>query len=180
LTIPDLVVLGLLSEEPRHGYDLARTLEEREAADWAAISRPQVYYSLRKLERRRLIVVAHDRAKATGPERQVYRLARSARAALRRALDNADWVCQRPPPPFVTWVALAQYAPQGVVRERLDQRRAFLRGELEKEQRTRGEIETDSRLPNRLARSMVGFAIRQFQLELDWIDELKLVFGRAK
>ncbi len=51
LTTPDLVVLSLLSEQPMHGYQLNQTLENREVRDWAVISRPQVYYSLRKLKR---------------------------------------------------------------------------------------------------------------------------------
>ena len=49
LTIPDLVVLGLLSEGPMHGYEIVAELERREVKDWAGISRPQVYYSLDKL-----------------------------------------------------------------------------------------------------------------------------------
>ena len=51
LTLPDLVVLCLLAERPMHGYELNQELERREVRDWAGISRPQVYYSLKKLAR---------------------------------------------------------------------------------------------------------------------------------
>src|SRR5258708_32037187 len=49
LTIPDLVLLSLLAERPMHGYEANLEMERRDIRDWAAISRPQVYYSLEKL-----------------------------------------------------------------------------------------------------------------------------------
>src|SRR5437016_10103051 len=49
LTIPDLVILSLLAERPMHGYEVNATLENRKIRDWAAVSRPQIYYSLDKL-----------------------------------------------------------------------------------------------------------------------------------
>src|SRR5258708_39384816 len=55
LTTPDLVILSLLDERPRHGYDVNAELERRQVRDWAALSRPQIYYSLDKLARLRLV-----------------------------------------------------------------------------------------------------------------------------
>ena len=49
LTTPDLVLLSLLAERAMHGYEANLELERRCIRDWAAISRPQVYYSLEKL-----------------------------------------------------------------------------------------------------------------------------------
>ena len=60
LTIPDLVILSLLSERSMHGYDVNSTLEERKIRDWAPVSRPQIYYSLDKLTKLRLIRVVSD------------------------------------------------------------------------------------------------------------------------
>jgi len=51
LTTPDLLLLSLLAERPMHGYQANAELERRCVRDWAAISRPQVYYSLEKLAR---------------------------------------------------------------------------------------------------------------------------------
>ena len=51
LTVPDLVLLSLLAEQPMHGYQANLELERRQVQDWAGISRPQVYYSLEKLAR---------------------------------------------------------------------------------------------------------------------------------
>ena len=57
LTTPDLVILSLLAERPMHGYEVNVELERRQARDWVAISRPQIYYSLAKLAREDLPLV---------------------------------------------------------------------------------------------------------------------------
>src|SRR5882757_7029102 len=72
LTTPDLVILSLLAERPMHGYEANATLENRKIRDWAAVSRPQIYYSLDKLTRLGLIRVTEDAALSAGPERRVF------------------------------------------------------------------------------------------------------------
>ena len=60
LTTPDLVLLSLLAERRMHGYQANLELERRCIRDWAAISRPQVYYSLEKLAGAGLIRAANN------------------------------------------------------------------------------------------------------------------------
>src|ERR1700683_1962771 len=84
LTTPDLVLLSLLAERAMHGYEANLELERRDARDWAAISRPQGYYSLEKLARGGLIRVAEDEEAAAGPERR--RFAKTAKG--RPTLDG--------------------------------------------------------------------------------------------
>ena len=69
LTVPDLVVLSLLAERPRHGYEVVSELDRRQIRDWANVSRPQVYYSLDKLLGLGLLRPSTDSAPAAGPER---------------------------------------------------------------------------------------------------------------
>ena len=66
LTTPDLVLLSLLAERPMHGYQANLELERREVRDWAGISRPQVYYSLKKLQERGHVRVVGDSDPALG------------------------------------------------------------------------------------------------------------------
>src|SRR5882757_8039913 len=110
LTTPGLVVLSLLSERPMHGYQLNAVLEEREVRDWAGISRPQVYYSLKKLLASRLIKPSSQPSASAGPERQEYSPTSAGINALARALEREEWTTQRPPPPFLTWMALSTHA----------------------------------------------------------------------
>src|ERR1035438_1506400 len=107
LTTPDLVLLSLLSERGMHGYQANLELERRCIRDWAAISRPQVYYSLEKLARQGLIRAASDDADAAGPERRVYATTAKGLAALSAALSAERWTIERERPPFLTWLALS-------------------------------------------------------------------------
>src|SRR5215475_6742298 len=114
LTVPDLVVLSLLAERPMHGYEVVAELERRQIADWANVSRPQVYYSLDKLLRLGLLRPATDTEPAAGPERRVLTTTTSGRARLAEALEREDWTTQRDRPAFLTWMALSWLAKPGV------------------------------------------------------------------
>ncbi|MGH9410708.1 MAG: PadR family transcriptional regulator, partial [Vicinamibacterales bacterium] len=133
LTTPDLVVLSLLAERPRHGYEVNAELERRQVRDWAAVSRPQIYYSLDKLARLDLIRAAASAEPAGGPERQVYETTRPGRTALADALGAESWTTARDRPPFLTWMALSWLARPGVFEVQVRQRRAFLTRELARE-----------------------------------------------
>src|ERR1700674_5843644 len=103
LTTPDLVLLSLLAERPMHGYEANLELERRCIRDWAAISRPQVYYSLEKLAAAEFIRAADSGEPAAGPERSVFQTTAKGRAAIADALEREDWTLQRDRPAFSTW-----------------------------------------------------------------------------
>ena len=136
LTTPDLVLLSLLAERPMHGYQANLELERREVHDWAAISKPQVYYSLEKLARLGLVGKSQSDDAVAGPERQVYATTPRGLAALAAALDREVWATQRDRPAFLTWMALSWQAPPGVFANQVRRRAAFLRKELAREQAT--------------------------------------------
>src|SRR5436190_22988792 len=95
LTTPDLVILSLLAERPMHGYEVNATLEDRNIRDWAPVSRPQIYYSLDKLTKLRLIRVGLDDSPAAGPERRVFETTAAGRDRLADALEDKHWVHNR-------------------------------------------------------------------------------------
>src|ERR1700693_5398011 len=91
LTTPDLVILSLLAERPMHGYEVNATLENRKIRDWAAVSRPQIYYSLDKLPGLGLIRVTAEGSPSAGPERRVFKTTEQGRQRLADALEGAHW-----------------------------------------------------------------------------------------
>ncbi|HEX9759473.1 MAG TPA: PadR family transcriptional regulator [Candidatus Acidoferrales bacterium] len=174
LTTPDLVVLSYLVAGARHGHELDRVLVQHDVRDWAGISRPQVYYSLRKLARAGMIrAVARERGKA-GPDRTVYGATPEGKVALAGALERADWAHQRTPPAFLTWMALSIHARPGMLRQQIARRREFLRAELRREIATLDAIQSapDSQA-TRNALRMVDLTIRQFEVELNWLDDVE-------
>ena len=185
LTPADLVVLGLLLERPMHGYEVNQQLELREVRDWAGVSRPQVYYSLRKLAGAGHIGPARategapaergrtEQGRAEGgPERRIYRATATGRRAYAAALARPEWAIQRPPPPFITWLVLATHADPAVRAQQLARRRAFLEAEAARERVTLAAIRTNTGPTFTIAALVVSHTIRQFEAELAWLGEV--------
>ena len=171
LTLPDLVVLSLLCEQPMHGYQLVTELERRDVQDWAAISRPQVYYSLDKLQKFKLIKPSKDRDGSLGPQRTIFAVNLKGREALEVNLSREDWATQRPPPPFLTWLALSSQLPKSKLKLLFSKRREFLTAQLEREKIT---LESFAEATDPMAVAgelMVDLCIRMFELELRWTDD---------
>lgn len=79
LTPSEVVVLGLIVECPRHGYDLEQVIERRGIRQWTEIGFSSIYYLLAKLESRGLIH-APD-APAAAKSRRVFHATDSGREA---------------------------------------------------------------------------------------------------
>jgi DNA-binding PadR family transcriptional regulator len=173
LTSPDLVVLSLLAERPMHGYQANVELERREIHDWAAISRPQVYYSLEKLARAGLLRRSETGEPAAGPERASFETTAKGRAALADALERQEWTTQRERPSFLTWIALSWLARPGVSEKQIERRREFLEHELAREKEVLRSILQEVGHPYHEAVWMVSFWIEHCQLELRWLRKLK-------
>ncbi|MFI5486213.1 PadR family transcriptional regulator [Micromonospora echinaurantiaca] len=82
LTPSELVVLGLIVESPRHGYDLEQVIERRGIRQWTEIGFSSIYYLLAKLESRGL-VHAPD-APAAAKSRRVFHATDAGREAASR------------------------------------------------------------------------------------------------
>jgi DNA-binding PadR family transcriptional regulator len=172
LTTPDLVLLSLLAERPMHGYQANAELVRREIKDWAAISRPQVYYSLEKLARGGMIRSLETDEPVSGPERSSFETTATGRAALADALEQEDWTTQRDKPAFLTWVALSWQARPGVFQEQLRRRQKFLEKEVAREKETLRSILKDVGHPYHEAVWMVSLMIEQFRTELRWLKRV--------
>ena len=52
----ELLILGLIAEMPRHGYELEQVIEKRGMREWTQIGFSSIYYVLGKLEKKGLII----------------------------------------------------------------------------------------------------------------------------
>jgi DNA-binding PadR family transcriptional regulator len=171
-TIADLVVLSLLREQPMHGYALIREYERQQVGDWASVSRAHIYYALKKLAQRKLIVPVEGDSSSEGPERTVYRVDDAGRAALAKALADEAWATRLRPSPFITWLGLSIHADPDDARRVLAGRKLFLGNELRKERATLAELRRGRGERDRVARVMVALAIAQLEAELRALEEL--------
>jgi DNA-binding PadR family transcriptional regulator len=173
LTTPDLVLLSLLAERPMHGYEANLELERRCIRDWAAISRPQVYYSLEKLASVGFIRKGPSSVPAHGPERTVFATTPKGRGAIADALERESWAEQRDHPVFPAWIALSWLARPGVFQKQLQRRRKFVEQELVREKETLRSILEEVGHAYHEAVWMVSLMIEQFRTELKWLRRLE-------
>ncbi|HHG91123.1 MAG TPA: PadR family transcriptional regulator [Devosia sp.] len=79
LTVAELMVLGLVAEMPRHGYQLEQVIKERGMREWTQIGFSSIYFVLGKLEKAGLVVAKKpDGAKA----KKTYSVTGAGRRAL--------------------------------------------------------------------------------------------------
>jgi DNA-binding PadR family transcriptional regulator len=99
MTNAELAVLSLVSERPRHGYEIEQVIEARGMREWTEIGFSSIYYLLKKLEQTGL-VEGHLEEAGQGPARKVYRLTSAGRKALHAGLIDALSAPHRCYPPI--------------------------------------------------------------------------------
>ena len=72
VTDADIVVLGLLAEQPRHGYDLEAVIQQRGIRVWTSLAFSSIYYVLNRLESRGWVFSEREGTNPRG--RRIYRL----------------------------------------------------------------------------------------------------------
>jgi DNA-binding PadR family transcriptional regulator len=83
----EVVVLGLLAEGPKYGYQLLERFRSRGMGLWVEVGRASVYQTLRRLEGHRL-VSGRSQEGTDGPDRRVYRITAAGRARLRAGVSE--------------------------------------------------------------------------------------------
>ena len=122
VTEKQVVLLGLIAEEPIHAYGLEEKIRERRMDQWTEIGFSSIYRVLRQLQDQGLIET-ELRHEGQGATRKVHRINPAGRAALARGvLERVSGV--RPlKNPFQVALAYLVHAPYAEAVARLEQRR---------------------------------------------------------
>jgi DNA-binding PadR family transcriptional regulator len=164
-------VLALLADEPAHGYEIKRALEQRFGTVLAPLNAGQVYVTLQRLQRDEL--VADDAvAQAGRPDKRVYRLTAAGRRALEQWL-GAPSAPTRLRDDFFMKLVLAHSMGLADPAELIDrQRETYLRalGELERVLAGGGADGTTA--------LVVEGAALHLEADLKWLDRCEEVLGR--
>ncbi|TWE13899.1 hypothetical protein FHX69_6029 [Prauserella muralis] len=132
-------MLGLLTEQPRHGYELERVIEERGIRAWTALGFSSIYYVLDKLAKRGLIEATG--AGSSAKSRVTFRVTDRGRdlcaAATREALAELTPVRAR----VLLGLANSPGLPDAEVVAGLARRRDALRQQLAEVRRVRARQE---------------------------------------
>lgn len=79
MTNAELAILCLVAEKPRHGYEIEQVIEDRGMREWTEVGFSSIYYLLKKLAEKGLVIGEIQEHSGTGPVRKVFRATREGR-----------------------------------------------------------------------------------------------------
>lgn len=163
---PEFLVLGLLCQQPAHGYRLHQRVQDAFGGLWH-IPQNQLYNLLRRLEARGDLVGRADDS-AAGPPRRVYRPTRRGRARFRRWRDRPTPLSARAlRVAFLTRLYLALASDRQVAARLLHEQRRSLEAGLARLRADPAAAEP----PDSLRQLSLRFRIRQLETTLAWMAE---------
>ena len=165
LTDSELLVLGLVAEMPRHGYELEQAIEERGMREWTRIGFSSIYYVLNRLEQKGLIKADIP---ASAKAKKSYEITPEGEEML---IDQTLATLKAVHPTYpslllgmIHWSVLTR--DQAL--DALNTRKSALAKELERIESIHFEQQP---LPDYVD-SIFEFSIGQLKAEADWIDRI--------
>jgi DNA-binding PadR family transcriptional regulator len=163
-----LTVLGMLSEQPSHTYEIQRQIRNRHK-DFAAGKTRALYHAIDELVQEGLVEPVETTRDGRRPERTVYRITAQGRDEL------VDWLTdllENPVaeyPVFSIAIGFLPYVSQDRALEALRRRELALRAEIAAYEESMRSLREDARLP-RLVLLELEHAIALRQAELHWVN----------
>ena len=157
-----VVLLSLLAEQPRHGYDLDRTIEQRGYRQWTSLAFSSVYYLLKRLSERGLL----EPDEGSQGRRTVFRVTEAGRRELRQAAGER--VLAPAPPSAGVLPALNAYSrlDDPALAALLAQRAEALLGRLDELRALRAQVDEEHAL------AIFDYEILRQEADLAWTRSL--------
>ncbi|MDP9342263.1 MAG: PadR family transcriptional regulator [Actinomycetota bacterium] len=175
----DVLVLGLLAEEPLYGYQLLERYRARAMEFWAPAGRASVYQSLRRLEREGMVSGKSQEGRE-GPDRRVYRVSRPGRDRLRQALLEWFGPGGAHPADRALPFGFAHLLPAEEVRRGIAARDASLRQRVQDIGAERSRLQAARGPTGVLARRMLDREEALAGAELAWLGAFRRDAGRIR
>ena len=158
----DIVVLSLLAEQPRHGYDLDRVIEQRGYRQWTSLAFSSVYYLLKRLSERGLL----EPDEGSQGRRTVFRVTEAGRRELRQAAGER--VLAPAPPSAGVLPALNAYSrlDDPALMALLVRRAEALLGRLDELRALRAQVDEEHAL------AIFDYEILRQEADLAWTRSL--------
>ena len=168
LKLRDVVVMGLLRQSPRYGYEI-KMIIDGVMSHIIDISSGSLYYGLKKLEQQGFLEEASTEKVGRRPERSVYRITARGEAVLNRELPRVIFPHARPVFPLNLALYFFDQIPPKEQARRLKMRFEYLKFADELMDELYAQIDTVAP-QGHLA--IVRHIKRYIQMERDFISEL--------
>lgn len=161
LSLTEQLILGILVEQPRHGYDIEQLIDQRGMRKWTNIGFSSIYYALEKLEAKELVVSAHQ----NGKEKKQYAATEKGVAVLKATAKKL--LAERKPAHthFMTGLATSGLMAKAEFTDSLQKRKAALASDL---QTLRAKQAAPTVLPEP-ARRLLSLSEALLEAELHWV-----------
>jgi DNA-binding PadR family transcriptional regulator len=164
LTDAGLLLLGLVAEMPRHGYQLEQVIEERGMRDWTRIGFSSIYYVLRQLEKNELIT-AKKPGKANLKAKKIYSVTRAGR----RTLEAQAFCALRDVRPAYSTVLLGMINWPALTRERALEALQARSLAIEEEQARLCAIQVERQPLPDYVEALFDYSLGQLRAESTWV-----------
>jgi DNA-binding PadR family transcriptional regulator len=175
----EVVVLGLLAEEPLYGYDLLERFRTRSMGFWVEIGKASVYQALRRLERDGLIS-GRSQDGPEGPDRRVYRISKAGRDRLRVGLSERIASLE----PYETdgglALGFAHLLSASDARKAVDARETAVHDLLDAIKTERARVSADKGTGRVVSTAMLQRQESLAKAELAWIKGFRSDLGRIR
>ena len=169
MTPIELVLLGLLYEEDRYGYEIEAVIEERRMRNWTKIGFSSIYNSLNNLEKKGWIGSRHEE-KHGSPARKVYFIHDDYRETVRETIKKSLHSPRRVYSEFSIGLAFSHFLSMEEVVDCLVQYRSNL------ESRKQAILESYEEQPaaHHLihVKALFTHPLKLIEAEVEWINDL--------
>jgi DNA-binding PadR family transcriptional regulator len=175
----EIVVLGLLAEEPMYGYDLLERFRARSMGFWTELSRASVYQVLKRLERAGSVSGKAQEGR-DGPDRRVFRITKQGRERLVQGVTEMAGALV----PFdsAAGVALgfAHVLPVAAARAAADARERAVRDLLAAVRTERDRTASERDAGRSISTAMLQQQEALAEAELAWLKSYRTAIGKVR
>lgn len=166
LTDAELLLLGLVAEMPRYGYELGRVIEQRCMRQWTQVGFSSIYFVLGKLQELRLVKAKKPGGANAGTKaRKVY----SVTPAGRRALTVQTLAALRDVQPAYSSVLLGMINWPALKRERALEALEARNKAIESELARLGAIQVEQQPLPDYVEALFEYSLDQLRAEAEWV-----------
>ncbi len=168
MTNAELAILSLITENPRHGYEIEQTIEERGMREWTEIGFSSIYYLLKKLEKAGLLESQLIPTQGRGSSRRVYQITSEGRRALLSATLEALSIPKQNFPSILLGIANLPLVSQEQTKGAL---RSYREGLAERLEQVAAQAESQRPLPDYVD-ILFDYSLMTLEAEKNWVTKV--------
>ncbi len=169
MTQIEIVLLALLYEEDRYGYEIESIIEERNMRNWTKIGFSSIYNSLKNLEQKGLIGSRYEEEYGS-PTRKVFFLKDTAKASVRETIKGILHSPQRVYSEFSIGMAFSHFLTKAEVYDCLIN---YLESLKERQQVILGDYSKQPMVQKKIhLKALFTHPLKLVEAEIEWVNDV--------